>query len=303
MAKDKQIKHIDFRDQISKNKINSFFLLLIVFLVLIGMGYVIGKFINADFFVFMALFSVFSILYIWLSYYYSSNIALWSVGAKEADKTKYRQLYNIVEGLTIGSGLPMPKIYVMQEESINAFATGRDPKNSVVCVTSGALDKLSKDELEGVLAHELSHIRNYDIRFVTIVAVVVGLISIIAQMFLRSLWLGGGSSRDNNSGKSDALLVVIGIVLAIIAPIVVKLVQLAISRKREYMADAGSVEITRYPKGLIGALEKIKNDKKPMKVSSAVAPMFISDPAKQRFFNLFQTHPPLDMRIQILKQM
>jgi len=301
----KQIQHIDFRDQIARNKRNSVFLLIIVFLVLIGIGYIIGKVINADFFIFMSLFSVFSILYIWLSYYYSSNIALWSVGAKEADKTKYRQLYNIVEGLTIGSGLPMPKIYVMQEESINAFATGRNPKQSVVCVTTGSLDKLSKDELEGVLAHELSHIRNYDIRFITIVAVVVGLISIIAQMFLRSLWYGGMSGRDNsnNNGKSDALLIVIGIVLAIIAPIVVKLVQLAISRKREYMADAGSVEITRYPKGLIGALEKIKNDKKPIKVSQAVAPLFISDPAKQRFFNLFQTHPPVEERIKVLKAM
>jgi len=195
----------------------------------------------------------------------------------------------------------MPKVYVMQQEAINAFATGRDPKNSVVCVTSGALSKLNKSELEGVLAHELSHIRNYDIRFVTITAVVVGLIEIIAQMFLRSMFYSSGN-RDRE-GNGNVIFLVIGLVLAIIAPIVVKLVQLAISRRREYMADAGAVEITRYPSGLVGALEKIKKDSVPMKVSSSVAPMFISDPSKSRIMAIFQTHPPIEDRIKILKSM
>ena len=296
----KEVKHIDFRDQIARNKRNSVFLLIVVFLVLIGIGWIIGKAINADFFIFMTIFSLFSIFYIWITYYYSSNIALWSVGAVVADYVKYKQLYNIVEGLSIASGLPMPKIYIMNQEPINAFATGRNPRESVVCVTSGALDKLSRDELEGVLAHELSHIRNYDIRFVTIVAVVVGLIEIIAQMFLRSMFY---SSGNRDSDKGNAIFLIIGLILAIIAPILVKLVQLAISRRREYMADAGSVEITRYPPGLIGALGKIKKDSKPLKVNSAVAPMFISDPAKSRIFAIFQTHPPIDSRIKILKAM
>ena len=296
----KQIQHIDFRDQITRNKRNSIFLLIIVFFVLIGLGFIIGKIIHAYFFIFMAIFSLFSIFYIWLTYYFSASIALWSVGAKEAPKDQYKQLYNIVEGLTIGSGLPMPKIYIMNQDAINAFATGRNPKNSVVCVTKGALQKLSKDELEGVLAHELSHIKNYDIRFVTLVAVVVGLIEIIAQMFLRSMFYSSGNRDDN---KGNLVFFIIGIALAIIAPIVVKLVQLAISRRREYMADAGAVEITRYPKGLIGALEKIKYDGKRLNVSKAVAPMFISDPLKERIFAIFQTHPPIDERIKILKAM
>jgi heat shock protein HtpX len=299
----KEIKHIDFRDQISRNKTASGFLLGIVFIVLILLGWAITKIFRLDAFIVMSLFSIFAILYIWLTYYFSANIALFSVGAKEADKIKYRQLYNSVEGLCLGSGLPMPKVYIMEEEGINAFATGRNPKNSVVCVTTGCLAKLSKDELEGVLAHELTHIRNYDIKFVTLVAVVVGLVSIISEMFLRSLWYGGGRRDSNSNGKGDLIILLIGILLAILAPLIVKLVQLAISRKREYMSDAGAVEITRYPQGLIGALTKIKGDKKEIKVSSAVAPLFISDPLKQRFSNLFATHPPIDDRIKVLRAM
>jgi heat shock protein HtpX len=296
----KKARHIDFRDQIARNKRNSAFLLIIVFLVLIGIGYVIGKAIDADFFIFMTIFSLFSILYIWLTYYFSANIALASVGAHEADREKYRILYHLVEGLTIASGLPMPKVYIMKQEAINAFATGRNPKNSVVCLTEGALSKLNKEELEAVLAHELSHIRNYDIRFVTITAVVVGLIEIIAQIFLRSMFY---SSGNRNNDKGNAVFLIIGLILAILAPIVVKLVQLAISRRREFMADAGSVEMTRYPKGLISALEKIKNDGKKLNVNKAVAPMFLSDPTKSRFSSIFQTHPPINMRIEVLEAM
>jgi heat shock protein HtpX len=297
----KKVRHIDFRDQIARNKRNSVFLLLIVFLVLIGIGYIIGISIQADFFIFMTIFSLLSILYIWLTYYFSANIALASVGAVEADRGKYRNIYHLVEGLIIASGLPMPKIYIMNQEAINAFATGRDPKNSIVCLTKGAIEKLNKEELEAVLAHELSHIKNYDIRFVTITAVVVGLIEIIAQMFLRSLFYSSGN-RDRN-GNSNIIFMAIGIVLAILAPVVVRLVQLAISRRREYMADAGSVEITRYPQGLINALGKIKHDGKKLEVNRAVAPMFLSEPAKQRIFTIFQTHPPINDRIKVLEAM
>jgi len=295
----KEIKHIDFRDQIARNKRNSFFLSIVVFAVLIALGYTIGQFVRADFFGFMIIWIIFSIGYIWVSYYFSANISLVAVGAKKADPKQYRQIYNIVEGLSIASGLPMPKIYIMQNPQINAFASGRDAKNAVVCLTTGAIEKLNKDDLGGVLAHELTHIKNYDIRFVTLVAVMVGLISIISEIFLRSLWYG---NRNNDRKNGNAILLVIGIALAIIAPIVVKLVQLAISRRREFMADAGSVEITRYPKGLIEALKKIKGDK-PMKVNQAVAPLFFSDPTKSRIISLFQTHPPLDERIRILESM
>jgi heat shock protein HtpX len=187
----------------------------------------------------------------------------------------------------------------MQNPQINAFASGRDAKHAVICVTTGALEKLNKQELEGVLAHELTHIKNFDIRFVTLVAVLVGMISIVSEIFLRSLRYG--SSREDRKG-GNAVLLLIGIALAIIAPIVVKLVQLAISRKREFMADAGSVEITRYPRGLIEALRKLKNEK-PIRVNEAVAPLFFSDPLKKRIVNLFNTHPPLDMRIKVLEAM
>jgi heat shock protein HtpX len=205
--------------------------------------------------------------------------------------------------MSLASGLPMPKVYIMQGDQINAFATGKNPKHSVICVTEGAIAKLNKQELEGVIGHEMSHIANYDIRFVTIVAVVVGAISIFSQIFLRSLWYGGGRSSNNDRGGGNIIFLVLALVLAILAPIIVKLVQLAISRKREYAADAGAVEFTRYPPGLINALKKIKQENEPLKVPDAVAPMFFSDTTKQRFTEIFQTHPSLDKRILVLEQM
>jgi heat shock protein HtpX len=295
----REVKHIDFRDQIAKNKIKSIILSSVVFTVLILLGWVIGQFIRADFFGFMIIWVLFSISYIWVSYYFSANISLMAVGAKKAERTEYKHLYNIVEGLCLGSGLPMPQIYIMNGEQINAFASGKDPQHAVICVTEGILEKLDKEELEGVLAHELTHIKNYDIRFATLVAVMVGLISIISEIFLRSLWYG---SRDNDRKNGNAVFLLIGIVLAIIAPILVKLVQLAISRKREFMADAGSVEITRYPRGLIKALNAIANDK-PMHVNSAVSPLFFSNPSMSEFVNLFSTHPPISERIKVLESM
>ena len=196
----------------------------------------------------------------------------------------------------------MPRLYVLENSQINAFATGRDPKHAVICVTTGALEKLSKQELEGVLSHELSHVASYDIRFMTLVAVLVGMIAIISQIFLRSLWFRGG---DRDRDNKNAVLMLVGIALAIIAPILVKLVELAISRKREYAADASAVKFTRSPTGLINALKKIKNEagveKKNM--SKVVAPLFISDPFKRKISGLFQTHPDIEKRIEILERM
>ena len=197
----------------------------------------------------------------------------------------------------------------MEDNNINAFASGRDPKNAVICVTTGMLEKLDKQELEGVLAHELSHIANYDIRFMTLTAVLVGMIAIISEIFLRSLFFrsfSGGGDRDN---KAQIIFIVIGIVLAILAPIAVYLVQLAISRKREYTADASSVKFTRSPTGLISALNKIENEH-PLRTqgekhhyNKAVAPLFMSDPYKRKKDSLFATHPPLTKRIAILERM
>ncbi len=288
---------IDFNDQISRNKLKSVFLMVIVFTVLVLFGYVISfAFEPGFFFIIMIISIVFSLGYIWMSFYNSGKIAVKSVGAKKASREKFKDYYSLVEGLTLASGLPMPKLYVMDSNQINAFAAGRDPQNAVVCVTKGALEKLEHRELEGVLAHELGHIANYDIRYITLVTVMVGMVAIISQMFLRSLWFRSGDG-DNKNG----IFLVIGIVMAILAPIVVHLVQMAISRKREFSADATAVKFTRYPGGLIKALEKIKLDvvQPEKKVSKAVAPLFFSNPFK----GLASTHPPLEKRISVLKRM
>jgi heat shock protein HtpX len=290
-------ERIYFDDQIKRNKRKSLFLMIIIFGIIIAFGYVISyAFSPAYFTMIMILAIIFSIGYILISYYNSDKIALMSVGAKEAKRSEYKQYYDAVEGLIIASGLPMPKLYIMNSEQINAFASGRNPKNSVICVTTGALNKLDKNELEGVLAHELSHISNFDIRFMTLTAVMVGMISIISQIFLRSLWF----KSDDRESKGNAIFMLIGVVLAILAPIVVYLVQMAISRKREFSADASAVKFTRYPTGLIKALKKIKEENHPeKKINKAVAPLFFADP----FVNLTSTHPPIQKRIEVLEKM
>ena len=287
--------HVDFRDEISRNKWKSFFLLGIIFLVFILFGYVISFAFSPDyFFIVMIVSIIFSLSYIFLSYYNSGSIAVASARAKRASREKYKQYYDIVEGLTIASGIPMPKLYIMESNQINAFASGRDPKNAVVCITSGALEKLDKRELEGVLAHELGHVANYDIRYMTIATVVVGIIAIISEIFLRSLWFRGGN--DNKNG----IFILAGIIMAILAPIIVQLVQLAISRKRELNADASAVKFTRYPQGLIRALKKIEKENYPERhISKAIAPLFFSNPLK----NISSTHPPIEKRIKILERM
>jgi len=295
----KSQERISFYNQISGNKIKSFFLIIIIFAVLIALSYVIGLIYSQYFFIILIFGIIISILYVLISYYNSDKIALASVNAREVSYNEARQLHNSVEGLCLASGLPKPRIYVMPGEQINAFASGRNPEHSVVCVTEGALKKLSKQELEGVIAHELSHIANYDIRFMTLAAVMVGMIAIISQIFLRSMWFSSGRDRD----KNNAVLIIIGIVLAILAPIVVQLVQLTISRKREYAADASSVKFTRSPTGLISALRKIRGDKTELKVSGALAPLFMSDIKRRDLSELFATHPSIEKRIEILERM
>jgi heat shock protein HtpX len=291
-------KRIYFDDQISRNKAKSFVLMAVVFAVLIVLGYVISFAFNPGYFFFIMVVSIiFSISYLLFSYYNSDKIAIASVGAKEAKGSEYKQYRDLVEGLTIASGLPMPKLYIMNSKQINAFASGRNPEHAVVCVTEGALEKLDKKELEGVLAHELGHVASYDIRYMTLVSVMVGMIAIISEIFLRSLWFGG--NRDNDS-KGNAIFIIIGVVLAILAPIVVQLVQLGISRKREFSADASAVKFTRYPSGLIGALKKIRTENQPeKKISKAVAPLFFANP----FRELGSTHPDINKRIAVLEKM
>jgi len=292
---DKYIR-VDFRDQISKNKRNSFFLMVIIFIVFVLFGYVISMAFEPGFFFIIMIFSIiFSLGYILISYYNSDKIAVASVGARKASRENHKEYYSLVEGLTIASGMPMPKLYTMKSGQINAFASGRDPQHAVVCVTEGALEKLDKRELEGVLAHELGHVASYDMRYMTLVAVMVGMIAIISQIFLRSLWFRSGDSRDKG------IFILIGVVMAILAPIVVYLVQMSISRRREFVADASAVKFTRYPSGLINALKKIRKDVvgPEKKINKAVAPLFFSNPFK----GLSSTHPPIEKRIQTLERM
>ncbi len=299
------VQRISFYEQISKNKWSSFFLILIIGIVLFALISVIGLVFASklDIFIILIIAMVITLLYVWISYYNSDKIAIMSVGAQPADESEYRQYHSIVEGLTLASGMPKPKLYVMKDDNINAFASGRDPKHAVICVTIGALQKLNKQELEGVLAHELSHIANYDIRFMTIATIMVGMIAIISEIFLRSLWFKG----NDREGKGNPIFIIIAIVLAILAPILVQLVQLAISRKREYVADASAVKFIRSPTGLINALKKIRGDvqdsNRDKRIPKAMSPLFISDPFKKNLDNLMSTHPPLEKRISLLERM
>jgi heat shock protein HtpX len=241
------------------------------------------------------------------SYYYSDKLVLASVRAKKIKKEDSPKLYRVVENLAIGDGLPLPTIYIIQDDSPNAFATGRNPKNAVVCITTGLLQKLNKIELEGVISHELSHIKNYDIRLMSIVAILVGSVAIITDMFMRSMWFRGND--DNRSSNLQILFIVLGIIFAILSPLIATLIQLAISRKREYLADASGALLTRYPEGLASALTKISQDPGTLKTASnATAHLFIANPFKGKdnkrwLSSLFETHPPIEERIKILRSM
>src|ERR1035437_2057923 len=244
------------------------------------------------------------------SYYYSDKIVLATSGAKPIQKSDNPELFRIVENLCIGDGLPMPKIYIINDVSPNAFATGRDPGHAIVCVTTGILQLLDKSELEGVIAHELSHVKNFDIRLMGIVAVLVGFIAILANLFTNQLMWGGlGRNREVRNSNVQLIFLVIGIVLAILSPIVATIIQLAISRERELLADASGVLLTRYPDALASALEKLSKDPNSLKsASNATAHLFITNPfkgksTKQMFSSLFDTHPPIEERIKILRSM
>ncbi|MDO8460148.1 MAG: M48 family metallopeptidase [Nanoarchaeota archaeon] len=298
------VERLSFEDEISKNKIKSFFLVIVVITFFLLLGFIIALIANPGYFFIIMIFSIIiSISYTLFSYYNAEKIAIASVNAKLASPTRDKILFNAVENMSLASGLPMPKVYIMKSDRINAFASGRDPKHAIICVTTGALEKLEKEELEGVIAHEMSHIANFDVRFMTLTAVLVGLVSILAELFLRSLWFSSDDDR-----KGGGLLIILGIIFAIIAPIAAQLVSLAISRRREFTADATGVKFTRYPPGLRNALIKIKKENEPSqedrkRYPKAMAPLFISDPFKSRIKNIFSTHPSIDERIKILERM
>lgn len=244
------------------------------------------------------------------SYYFSDKIVLSISGARPADRKRDFLFYTVTENLSIATGLPKPKLYTINDSAPNAFATGRDPQHAVICVTTGLLSKLDRTELEGVIAHELSHVQNYDVRLMSLVSVMVGMIALFGDWFLRMSWGGrrGGNSEENKSG---AIFMILGLLFAILSPIVAQLIQLAVSRRREFLADAGSVSITRQPDGLISALMKISADADPLEAANkATAHLYIVNPFKKighgavgKFASLFNTHPPVPDRIKALKQM
>lgn len=240
------------------------------------------------------------------SYYFSDSIVLAISGAKEEPEDT--PLENIVENLCIGAGIPKPRIYRIEDTAPNAFATGRDPKHAVICITSGLLDKLDKLELEGVVAHELSHIKNFDSRLMVIVAVLVGTITLLADWMTRSFFFGGRRSREERNQISTIILL-IGILLTALSPLIATLIKLAISRRREYLADASAALLTRYPAGLASALEKIAKDREPLEAANkATAHLYIVNPLKNQkvvswFSSLFNTHPPVEERVERLREM
>ncbi len=267
----------------------------------IAIGYVFAQAFGSSAILYIAV--LFSVVMSFVSYWWSDKIVLSMSRAKEVTRENAREIYNIVENLCITSGLPVPKIYVIEDSSPNAFATGRDPEHGVVCLTTGIIDKLEKPELEGVIAHELSHIGNRDILLSTVVVVLVGFVALLADWFRNWAFWGGGRRRGND--ENGQILMIIAVVLSILAPIAAMLIQLAISRKREFLADADGVLLTRYPEGLARALEKISADPKPLREANrATSHLFIINPFKgKKISTLFMTHPPIGDRIKALRGM
>lgn len=271
----------------------------------IGVGYVFAGAMQNSLILYIAV--AFSVGMSFVSYWWSDKIVLAMSSAKELTHENGREIYHIVENLCITAGLPVPKIYIIEDVSPNAFATGRDPAHGVICLTTGIIAKLEKNELEGVIAHELSHIGNRDILLSTVVVVMVGFVALLADWFRNWMFWGGGRRRDNNSegGNLQLILFVLAIVLSILAPIAGVLMQLAISRKREFLADADGALLTRYPEGLAKALEKISADPTPLtEANRATAHLFITNPFKgKKVSSLFLTHPPIEERIAALRGM
>ena len=281
-------------------------LLMIVFLsVVIAIGWVFAQIYGNSAILYVAV--IFSLLMNFFSYWFSDKIVLKISCAKKLEKKDAPELYNILENLSITAGLPMPKLYLIDEPAMNAFATGRNSKHAVVAVTRGLMERLDRSEMEGVLAHELSHIGNRDILLSTVAVVLVGFVALLSDFFMRSMLWGRFGGRDRND-RGGAILILVGIVLAILAPLATMLIQLAISRKREFLADASGALLTRYPEGLASALQKIAKDASPLRVANrATNHLWISEPKKpglrQKVSGLWATHPPAEQRIARLKGM
>ncbi len=298
-------------EQIASNKRRSALLIvgfgLLVGIVVFAINYLIGGGLIG-----FAIAAVIAIGLSWASYFNSDKVALAMSHAKPADEHTYARYHNLVEGLCIASGLPKPRLYIIDDSAPNAFATGRNPQHAAIAVTTGLLEKMNRVELEGVLAHELSHVKNYDVLIMTLAVTMVGIIALLSDFFLRFMFWGGGRrGSDDRNNPVGAIIALFGIVLLIFSPIIARMMQFAVSRQREYLADSSGVSLTRYPPGLISALKKLKDDTTVIHTASkATAHLWIEEPLDTeskrpgvKMNKLFATHPPLDDRIAALEAM
>ncbi len=300
-----------FHTLISRNKRNSWLLISVFVVLFVGIGLLIGSVWGGGNWTFSiiiaAVAAIVAFILIMFSYFGGASAVLAISKARPIQKADDPQLFNVVDELCIAAGLPMPKIYLINDTAPNAFATGRNPKNAIVAITTGLRQKLKRDELQGVMAHELSHVRNYDILFAMLMAVMVGVLVMLCDVFLRSLWFGGGrrrSSSKEGGGLGQLIILIVAIVLAIIAPILARVIQMSMSRQREYLADASAIELTRNPEGLAHALARISDDPEVLEVANrATASLYIVHPIKRfekRAESIFSTHPPIKERINRL---
>lgn len=299
-------------EQIAKNKRRSILLVLLVLALAVGLGYLVGLLFAFGIAGAIIAFAI-ALVMAWSSYFYGDRIVLRVSGARPAPREEFPQYHNVVEGLAIAAGIPKPKLYIVPEEAPNAFATGRSPEHASVGVTQGLLETLNRVELEGVIAHELAHVRNRDILFGTLVATLVGVVVLLAEFARRSFFWGGmrgGRRSGRGGGGAGAILIIVGLVLAILAPLGAQLIRVAVSRRREYLADADGALLSRYPPGLASALRKIAQNTKPMRATNnATAHLWLSKPSATpghgftRWERLFSTHPPIEDRIRILEEM
>lgn len=286
-------------EQVSHNKTRSNLIIFFFIIFIIGAAYLITYALGLDNTLIIAA-SFFSLIFTGANYFWGDSIVAALNNAHPAKREEYFDFYTVVENISIAAGIPTPRPYVVDSPALNAFAAGRDPKHAIVCATTGLLKRLNRTELEGVIAHEISHIQNYDVRLMTIVSLLIGSLSLLINMSYRSNF---GRRRDRND--NNGILAIIGILLIFLAPIIAQLIQLALSRRREYLADASGVKLTRQPSGLISALKKLAADRYPLETaSSATAPLYIKNPFKgNKLLSLFSTHPPIEDRIQALEQM
>lgn len=293
----------------TRNIRKTWVLLAVFLLVIVGIGYALSYYYDNVSILYIAV--IVSLLLNVTAYWKSDTIAMKLNGAKQVTRDEQRELYNILENMCISQGMEMPKLYVIDDPSPNAFATGRNPSHAAIAVTSGLLERLERSEIEGVLAHELAHVKNYDTLVMTVVVVLVGTLALISDFFIRMMWFGGGKGGDRREGGGNPVMLAVSIIAIVIAPIAGMLIQLAISRKREFAADSSAVLITRYPEGLASALEKIALAPKMKKPKEATAHLYIANPFKADtkqskipfFAKLFMTHPPIEERIEALRKM